>query len=390
MIPRLRSTVRRARAYAAIALQGWGLTRDRTLGGPLFAQISICDPCNHRCVMCPYHPPGEEIADAFGGAPPGVMELDVFRALVDDLVGLGTQRVDLVGRGEPLLNARCIEMIAFAKRQGLMVAVTTNGARLTPERSRALVEARLDELKVSLNAGKAETYPRIHVTESPASYRATKANVARLIHERRRARVPTPHVSLSFTISAINAVELSEMIEAAAEVGADAAWFQHVIDPEGGLALDEVARARLIEDGIPRARRRARELGVRANLASFAAIAPPGRDTVGPCHVGSYFTSILGNGQVMPCCQTKRPLGSLRTSAFSAVWRGERYRAFRSAARRLPARSAELATCECDQCYFRPHNESVERALHPLRTSAQRGPGLVGVEQLLRMSRQER
>jgi MoaA/NifB/PqqE/SkfB family radical SAM enzyme len=261
-----------------------------------------------------------------------------------------------------------------------------------------MVDLGVDWVRVSLNAGRPETYPKIHVTESPASYSQTRARVKALINERRLAGKKKPHVTLSFTVTALNCDELADMVEAIADVGADAGSFQHVIDPGGPvrLALDDARYARLVEEQIPAARERAKALGVDTNLVSFAETPPPNRgpdeaDAVVPCYVGSYFTVVLGNGAVMPCCQTRRPLGSIAEQSFADVWNGDGYRAFRRAARALPRPSPELATCECDRCYFRPHNLSVDRVLHPWHALRRRGHrGLIRADQLLRMSRLDR
>jgi hypothetical protein len=328
------SLVDRALSYASLALEGWGITDGRPLRGPLYAQIGISDPCDHRCVMCPYHPPGEADPTWMGERRPGLMELRRFTQLVDELTSLGTRRVDLVGRGEPLLHPQFVEMMRYAKHKGLFVSVTTNASRLDGTRAEAMVDAQLDALRVSLDAG---------------------------------------------------------MVEAVAACGADAGHFQHVIDGPAApmrLALDESSLEKLSREEIPAAIERARRLGVETDLESLAARVPPGdaADAVGPCHVGSFFTVVLGNGAIMPCCQTKTALGHL-DGGFRSTWLGERYRAFRRAARALPAKSPELATCECDRCYFRPHNQSVERVLHPLRAVHRPDPrGLIGVDQLLRMS----
>lgn len=387
-------------AYAALALQGWGLSGDRPLRGPLYAQIGVCDPCNQRCVMCPYHPPERPAAeelDYFGDRLPGLMPVATFQRLVDDLARLGTRRIDLVGRGEPLLHPRCVEMMRYAKRRGMAVSVTSNASRLTADVAAELVSVGVDWFRVSLDAGRAETYPRVHVSESLESYHGIRGRVASLTATRRRAGRRSPHVTLSFTISAVNCGELVEMVQTVADVGADAAHFQHVIDPGGPtrLPLNDAEYATLRDDAIPAARSRARSLGVETNLGGFAATPPHGRGATQasvPCYVGSYFAVVLGNGAVMPCCQTRRPLGRLEEGGFARVWKSRAYRAFRRAARALPRESPELATCECDRCYFRPHNLSVDRVLHPLRAASEapQSKGLIGPRQLLRMSRLDR
>lgn len=365
---------------------------DRALRGPLYAQISVADPCNHRCVMCPYHPPGarqRDLLPQFGATAPGIMSLERFTETVEDLARLGTRRIDLVGRGEPLLNPAIVEMVAFAKRRGLEVAMTTNGSRLDEATAAGLVDAALDHLKVSLNAGRAATYPRIHVNQSESDHARVLAGVARVCAR----RSSTLDVTLSYTISTLNYGELDDMVDRASEVAAQAAYFQHLVPvpsrPELTLSRDELLR--IERELAPRALERAARLGIETNLRSFADEASrladgggAGRGAV-PCYAGYYFTVVLGNGQVMPCCQIERSLGSVENERFAQIWNGERYRRFRGAARRLPVWSEELETAGCSSCYFEPHNVTVHRLVRPL--AAALGPGGFTMRQALRMVR---
>lgn len=365
------SAVRRLRSYASVAVGATDLLQGRALGGPVYAQIGIADSCNHRCVMCPYHPPDVGSGSRkFGGDAPALMSYSRFGELVRELARLGTRRVDLVGRGEPMLHPGIIEMVDLACRLGLEVALTTNGSRLERSRVDGLVSAGLDWLKVSLNAGRPATYPRVHVTESEARYFAVLEGVRRVTSASRRR----PHVTLSFAISSLNFEELDEMVRRAIEVGADAAYFQHLVPVPGrpDLTLDASALRRVAQRLGPAARELAARAGTETNLSSFTeeaermASATGHEATAVPCYVGYYFTAVLGNGNVMPCCQIESTLGSLETASFANVWNSTSYRQFRRAARRLPVKGPELRTAECEHCYFRPHNLTVRRLVRPL------------------------
>lgn len=320
------------------------------------------------------------------------MSLETFERLVTDLYEAGTRQIDLVGRGEPLLNPHALEMIACAAGRGMTVTMISNGSRLA-ERVPGLVGAGLARFRLSLDAGRASTYPKIHVSETAESYARVIAGLASLV--RARAGRAAPHVSASFTIGALNYRELVEMIEVVSEVGADAAHFQHVIPltPEGSATvLSASAREELLRELVPAAAERARELGVATNLRAFAASRPAdpaGQEPV-PCYVGSYFAVVLGNGNIMPCIQIERPVGSLRDSGFAQVWNSSPYREFRRAARRLPETSAPLETADCDRCYFRPHNVSVHNVVHPRARIRERSEALLSVSHLVRMSRLDR
>lgn len=371
---------RRALGLARLGLGASGVTRERPLGGPVYAQIGLSDACNHRCTMCGYHPPTEPSAPLgqFGFTKPGLLPLATFERVVDDLASLGTQQLDLVGRGEPLLHPDAVRAVRHAKSRGLVVTLTTNGSRLDAAIAEGLVDAGLDRLRVSLNAGRAETYPRIHANQDAAEFGRVVANARRLA-ELRRARRSPPHVALAFAIGATNFRELVDMVERAAEVGADAAHFQHAVHMSytPDLALDDDAWRELVEARVPEAVRRARALGVETDLPALAASPPAyraartkGKSAIVPCYVGHFFTLVLGNGNVMACCQTQEALGDVGVESFRSIWSGPRYRRMRALARKLPATASELSAYECDRCFFRPHNLTVHKFLHPLSRSA--------------------
>lgn len=376
---KLLTRTRQLAHYAGVALGTYAPSGGRAVSGPIHAQIGICDPCNHRCVMCWDHPPEEHesasTADRFGGRAQELMSLATFTSIVEDLAAMGTSRVDLVGRGEPLLNSAVTEMVALAKSKHMTVMLCTNASRLTETVARSFVESGLDRLNVSLNAGTAETYPRIHVTESPENYRKVLANLTRLGELRVERKAAAPHTRLSFVIGARNYRELREMVEVARRVGAHESYFVHTVVHEGNreLALDHEQYDEL-RQAIPGAERLAADLGVQTNLKTFAATVPTYLDdrvegpAVVPCYVGWYFTNVLANGSVMPCCQCAKPLDRVTPERrFKDIWQAEGYRQFRTGAKNLPAKSDAVASCECDRCMLRPRNVSIHNLLHPLK-----------------------
>ena len=364
--------------YTMVSAGALGLTGGRAPYGPLRAQIGISDPCNHRCVFCWDHPPDDresaDTADRFAGARPGVMSLQQFKEIVDDLYAMGTRRIDLVGRGEPLTNRHVLEMIRYAREHDMQLLMVTNGSRLSERIAKGIVEAGVEHMNVSLNAGTPETYPHIHVTETPENYLKVKKNLRFLSDCKIAAGSDLPYLSLTFVINSKNYFEIANMIEVVHEVGAQGADFvhAHLHDGTSDLAMNE-AQYRAFQESLPAARERAAELGVRSNLGTLAVSTPPYMPsemvgpTVVPCYVGWYYTVILGNGSVMPCCQCASPVGHLtKERRFSDVWASSEYAEFRTAAKSLPEKSDRLMTCECDNCALRPRNLAIHNFLHPL------------------------
>jgi MoaA/NifB/PqqE/SkfB family radical SAM enzyme len=374
----VKKTARYFKHYSMVAAGALGLTGGRAPCGPLRAQIGISDPCNHRCVFCWDHPPDDresaDTADRFAGARPGVMSLEQFEEIVDDLYALGTRRIDLVGRGEPLTNRHALDMIRYAKEHDMQLMMVTNGSRLSERIAQELVEAKIDRINVSLNAGTPETYPHIHVTETPENYLKVKTNLRFLSDCKIAAGSDLPYLNPSFVINSKNYFEIASMIEVAHEVGAQGAEFVHAVlhDGTSDLAMNE-AQYSAFHESLPAARERAAALGLRNNLGTLAASTPPympsqmAGPTVVPCYVGWYYTTILGNGSVMPCCQCASPVGQLtKERRFSDIWASSDYAQFRTAAKSLPEKSERLMTCECDNCALRPRNLAIHNLLHPL------------------------
>ncbi len=377
-MPSLMSLGLNFKQYAMVAAGGLGLTGSRAPSGPLHAQIGISDPCNHKCVFCWDHPPddraNEDTADRFGNSRPGVMPLEQFKSIVDDLYGMGTRKIDITGRGEPLANRFAVDMIRYAKARGMQVWMVTNASRLFEPVAKELVAVRMDRLQVSLNAGTPETYPQIHVTESPESYLQTKKNIRALADCKIAAGSRAPFISLSFVINSKNYFEIERMVEVGHEVGAQELQFSHTVIHRGtaDLALDE-AQYRELQASLPAAREKAAKFGLKTYLEMFGLTTPPymASKVVGPpvvpCYVGWYFTNILGNGSVLPCCQCTKPISKVTNERrFSEIWASPEYAEFRAAARALPEQNDRLSSCECDNCQLRPRNLAIHNFLHPL------------------------
>jgi cyclic pyranopterin phosphate synthase len=128
----------------------------RTLG---HLRISVIDRCNFRC---PYCMPEEQYAHdhAFLRARER-LSFDEIERLARIFVSLGVRKLRITG-GEPLLRRELPELIArLARIDGVEdLALTTNGV-LLPRCARALRDAGLDRITLSLDSLDAETYRRM-------------------------------------------------------------------------------------------------------------------------------------------------------------------------------------------------------------------------------------
>lgn len=114
-------------------------------------RYEVTDHCNASCIMCPRdkHEHGREH---------GIMDQAKYEKSIDEVVGLGAKKIVLTGFGEPMLDKRLEDKVAYASSKGLSTYFITNGSALTPKRSRRLMDAGLAEMRVSFYGMRPETY----------------------------------------------------------------------------------------------------------------------------------------------------------------------------------------------------------------------------------------
>lgn len=110
--------------------------------------------CNHACLMC---------ANSKGTKKRGMIDKKLAKRVLKEAYALGTREVGFYGMGEPLLDRNLEEYISYSKQLGYeYVYVTTNGALLSEERAKSLIEAGIDSVKFSINAANSKDYCLIH------------------------------------------------------------------------------------------------------------------------------------------------------------------------------------------------------------------------------------
>ncbi len=106
---------------------------------PVLAHIIPMRRCNLACTYC------NEFDDFSKPVP-----LDTMFQRLDHLAGLGTTVITISG-GEPLLHPDLDDIIAHARKRGMIAGMITNGYLLTADRIKRLNRAGLDHLQISID-----------------------------------------------------------------------------------------------------------------------------------------------------------------------------------------------------------------------------------------------
>lgn len=119
---------------------------------PIELEVSLTNACNHRCIFC---------AVDYTGYQPTMLDAGILREDIPIFAQKGVKSIIYAGEGEPLLHKNAPEIINLTKKNGIDVAMSTNGVLLTPEVSRECL-ASLTWIRFSTAAITGPTYEKIH------------------------------------------------------------------------------------------------------------------------------------------------------------------------------------------------------------------------------------
>ena len=136
------------------------LARVIPLSTPFLVYVDPSSFCNIKCNFC-FHSLDDKVLKEKGFTP-GIMDYDLFVKIVNGFKKFPdkVKSFKFCGLGEPLLNKRLPDMIAYTKQQNIAnrIVLVTNGIRLTPELNFKLIESGLDDLLVSVEGVSAQKY----------------------------------------------------------------------------------------------------------------------------------------------------------------------------------------------------------------------------------------
>lgn len=311
---------------------------------PLVAHEPVClylettNRCNLLCTTCPRT--YEQLE------PEADMSWDLFTSLIDQYPNIA--RVVLHGIGEPMLVKDIADRVAYLKARNIYVLFNTNGTLLTEANGRRLIEAGLDELRVSLDAAESSVYEMVRGKDF---FDKIVANLASFTRMQRDLSAPKPRVSLWLTGLRETVDQLPGFVRLAHSVGIFEVYLQRLVFFDEPMSEHSLARASSAlfehttereEDLIAEAARIAQELGV---TFSASGAVDPGesirkqRDDApwSLCRRPWSLMYITANGRVLPCCIAPFSmkgygaftLGDATQHSLREIWNGPEYQRFR-------------------------------------------------------------
>lgn len=306
---------------------------------PRSIYIEPTSRCNEFCQQCP--------RTLLAREDDRDLSFDNFCYIVDQFPVL--ERVVLHGLGEPLLNKDLPRMVSYLKARGTYVLFNSNGIALTEQRGQALIDAGLDEYRLSMDGATRETYARIRGVDA---FDKIWRNVRAFIERQKAQNASKPAVSLWFTAMRENLPDLPRLVDLASEAGVKEVYLQRLVYFEEGLAASQQSLFRRSSPEelalVQHCEQTCRERGITFRAAGSATpleslVRDFGARPWSGCRRPYSLTYITSSGNVLSCCfapfghrsareyKEERVLGNIFEEPIEAIWRGERYEAFRRA-----------------------------------------------------------
>jgi radical SAM protein with 4Fe4S-binding SPASM domain len=271
---------------------------------PLTGSIEVTERCNLQCAHCYINLP---VADR--EAHSRELPLSEWRRILDSIVDEGCLWLLLTG-GEPFIRPDFLDLYDYAKRQGLLLTLFTNGTTLTPQIADHLAEWPPFSIEITLYGRSQEVYER--VTGVPSSYARCMGGIELLLER----GLP---LKLKSMVMTLNQHELPQMEAFARELGLD-------------YRFDPVLNLRLDGNGKPAACRISPEEVVALDLADgqrakawreFCAKfwgPPPQPDLLYQCGAGHGTFHVDAGGQLSACMMARQPSFDLGRGTFHEGW----------------------------------------------------------------------
>lgn len=319
---------------------------------PRSIYIEPTSRCNEFCQQCP--------RTLLSREDDRDLTFERFCTVVDQFPAL--DRVVLHGLGEPLLNKDLPRMVRYLKERGTYVLFNSNGIALTAKKGQELIDAGLDEYRLSMDGATRETYAQVRGVDA---FEKIWRNVKNFVALQKAQNAAKPAVSLWFTAMRENLHELPRLIELAEQNGVREVYMQRLVYFEKGLASSQQALFHKASPEEMELVRRCEQMCRERDMTFRAAGAATPVESItrdfgnrpwAGCGRPYSLTYITSSGNVLSCCfapfghhsareyYEERVLGNVFEESIERIWHGERYEAFRRAF------ESEHPARHCAQC----------------------------------------
>lgn len=121
---------------------------------PKNMMVELSNACNHACIFC---------ANPHMTRRAARIDTNLLYRVMQEARQEGVEEIGFYTTGDPFIHKDLDKFTRRAKELGFRyIYISTNGALATPKRAKAVIDAGMNSIKFSINAGSRETYKLVH------------------------------------------------------------------------------------------------------------------------------------------------------------------------------------------------------------------------------------
>jgi len=324
---------------------------------PVHVQVIVSDYCNQDCSFCAYRMSGYSSNELFkiidengtvNNNPRRMIPWEKLKEIINDCSEMGVKAIQVTGGGEPTLHPNFNELCELILNKGIGLAVVTNGLLMNKRRAEILANATWT--RISVDAGKPETYSKIRNVPKQ-ELAIVEKNVCYLTSLPRKVCV-----GIGFVVVAENHLEIVDACRQFKAWGVDnvrlSAVFQNddhkFYDGIYERILEQIAEAKTYNDD---------RFKIFNNFSSRYADLEQGSPDYKNCGYMNFCTYIGGDQHVYTCCVNaynhRGQIGSLKNMGFRELWDSRKKQEFFN----------DFDARNCPRCMFNDKNRAINQLI---------------------------
>lgn len=193
---------------------------------PITVEIDPSNSCNHSCPFCIS---GHLHLQKFKGTElfnRTMLDKKIFEKLIKDLVKTKIKAINWTGGGEPTQNPFLGEAIKFINENSkIEMGMFTNGSLLERFNLFEIIVKSLKWIRISIDAGKAETYDNLRKTNKNNNFNQVMKNIKKLIEFKKKFKSDLI-IGVGFVVTKENYKEIKNFSEIFKSIDVDYCQFK--------------------------------------------------------------------------------------------------------------------------------------------------------------------
>jgi len=284
---------------------------------PITIDCALTRACTYRCVYC-Y---GQLQAN-----DEKKMTRDIIFRFLDDAAEIGVKAVSFVSDGESTCSPHVYDAIIYGKKNGLDMALGTNGFLLKDERLEEILPA-LTYLRYNISAGEAKRYAEIHGCEEAAFHKVLKT-----VQESVRIK-KVRNLKVTLGLQMVLLPQFQDQIIPLSKLGkilqTDYLVIKHCSDDENGKLGIDYSKYYDMVNILKEAETYSDEHYL--VKAKWSKILSDGKRRYTRCYGPPFIAQFSGSGLVAPCGMLFNSrykdfhIGNIAETSFKEIWKSDRY-----------------------------------------------------------------